>query len=93
MKHSELSIARSFTAFQCQISGTIMARSTVTRWYSVCALNFNGDQGDRFIDKGKGFGSQSDFRFFVWLGHVDQGHVNRLKILPHFMTHRGQENL
>ena len=23
-------------------------------------------------------GSQSDFRFFVWLGHVDQGHVNRL---------------
>ena len=48
MKHSELSIARSFTAFQCQISGTIMARSTVTRWYSVCALNFNGDQGDRF---------------------------------------------
>ena len=23
------------------ISGTIMAQSTVTRWYSVCALNFN----------------------------------------------------
>ena len=25
------------------ISGTIMAQSTVTRWYSVCALNFNKD--------------------------------------------------
>jgi len=38
-----------------------------------------------FFWKGKGFGSQSDFRFFVWLGHVDQGHVNRLKILPHLI--------
>lgn len=25
------------------ISDTIMAQSTVTRWYSVCALNFNLD--------------------------------------------------
>ena len=44
MKHPELSIARFFTAFQCQISGTIMAQSTVTHWYSVCALNFNEDE-------------------------------------------------
>ena len=26
------------------ISGTIMAQSTVTRWYSVCDLNFNEDE-------------------------------------------------
>ena len=26
------------------ISGTIMAQSAVTRWYSVCALNFNEDE-------------------------------------------------
>ena len=26
------------------ISGTIMAQSTVTRWYSVRALNFNEDE-------------------------------------------------
>ena len=26
------------------ISGTIMAQSTVTRWYSVCALNFDEEE-------------------------------------------------
>ena len=44
MKHPELAVERLFAANQCQISGTIMAQSTVTRWYSVCALNFNEDE-------------------------------------------------
>ena len=44
MKHIELSIARSLTVFQCQISGTIMAQSTVTCCESVCALMFNEDE-------------------------------------------------
>jgi len=26
------------------ISGTIMAQNTVTRWYSVCALNFDEEE-------------------------------------------------
>jgi hypothetical protein len=26
------------------ISGTIMAQSSVTRWYSVCALNFDEEE-------------------------------------------------
>lgn len=44
MKHIELSIARYFTAFQCQINGTIMAQGAVTRCESVCPLNFNEDE-------------------------------------------------
>ena len=48
-------------------------------------LRSGGQVIDLLFWKGKGFGSQSDFRFFVWLGHVDQGHVNRLKILPHLI--------
>ena len=40
MKLPGLAIERLFVANHCQISGTIMAQSTVTRWYSVCALNF-----------------------------------------------------
>ncbi|MBQ4377451.1 MAG: hypothetical protein II793_07125, partial [Bacteroidales bacterium] len=39
-----LAIERLFVANHCQISGTIMAQSTVTRWNSVCALNFNEDE-------------------------------------------------
>ncbi len=27
-----------------RINGTIMAQSIVTRWYLVCALNFNEDE-------------------------------------------------
>ena len=52
----------------------------------LCSVRRSGGQViDLLFWKGKGFGSQSDFRFFVWLGHVDQGHVNRLKILPHLI--------
>ena len=44
MKHIELSIARYFTAFQCQISGTILAQGAVTRCESARPLNFNEDE-------------------------------------------------
>ena len=44
MDNTNATIERTFTAFQCQITGTIMAQSTVTRWYSVCDLNFNEDE-------------------------------------------------
>jgi hypothetical protein len=44
MKHIELSIVRLFAVNQCQITGTIMAQNLVTRWYSICALNFNEDE-------------------------------------------------
>ena len=33
------------------ISGTIMAQSTVTRWYSVCALNFDDDDCEFDVSK------------------------------------------
>ena len=44
MKHIELSIARSLTAFQCQITGTIMAQGAVTRCESARPLNFNEEE-------------------------------------------------
>ena len=59
------------------------------QYSEIAGSRSGGRSGGQVIDllfwKGKGFGSQSDFRFFVWLGHVDQGHVNRLKILPHLI--------
>ncbi len=44
MKNSDLSIERTFDAFQYQISSTIMAQVSVTRCESARPLNFNEDE-------------------------------------------------
>ncbi len=52
-------------------------------------LALHQDQGDRslifYFERGRDSGVKATSVFFVWLGHVDQGHVNRLKILPHLI--------